>query len=735
MNSTAPIQPLKAAARFFSPLAIAVLGVVAALVTIYEINHRFFFVDDRQTQYFPYGLIIKDMLLRGQFPFVTTRTFFGGALWLDPQNGIYNPLAMIMTMLIDPAHLEVSGLLYAIVLNILLTTGAYTLGRAYGIRPSFAALLGLMAGINLYTLYINSADWHPAASSMGWLMFAWAALKRLQDAEKNICWHILGSAILIYLLVSSGWPHNVVALAVVMTIMFLNELRNSRRHALRLVWAGALGAALCLPVVVPIIMALPFTSRPVGLATQGLFTPKPTDLLNFSNPAWFPDILWFAPGQHMSCPLFFTAWYALPLLALVDMRNLKWPKEILFVMGGLIMLTTEAAQLGPLRFPMRWLPDVQICLLLSLFCATEKSAIRATWPRMLLAFGALCLTTLAAIVNNPPVAMDNMSLVFLAAIFIAMLPPMAKRFDWLPMFLGITSIVMVLVMVARIPPFLDLGKNNKTPAVAMASESRVAYTLYSGHYLASLNPKDETEYLPGASAAYYGVNSFIGYSSLAYKGWGTIFGCATVETPFCVVYVSTLLQRAPETGVPYLDLLKIDTVVAQKGISALDASVALRHWSWRDTPNTVRLERPQPRQLPGTVSWYSQGVSTKGSAQLKPDGEELAISNARDTPGLIAFARLYFPGFRAFLDGRELNVRPVDELVVGVDIPPHAKGRLILTFLPPMFVPCLTLAMSALLCWMIAVFFEKRVGPRLIRDMLIRGKKFAWACSRSSASR
>ncbi len=698
---------LNTAAPQYFPLLIALLGVIGTLLAIYGINHRFFFADDRQTQYFPYGLVIKDMLLHGHFPFVTTRTFFGGALWLDPQNGIYNPLALVMTLLIDPAHLDVSGLWYAIIMNALLAAGAYALGRAYRLEPSFAALLGLMTGLNFYTLYINSADWHPGATSMAWLMFAWASMKKLLEAHSRICLLILSSAAFIFLSVSAGWPHNDVTLAVVMFVMFCREFLTSRRNALRLVWAGALGAALCLPVMLPVLAAQQWIARPFNVTREGLFMPKMADLLNFSNPAWFPDLSWFVPGQHAPCPFFFIAWYALPLLMLTDMRRLKWPADVLIVAAVLALLTTQAGQLGPLRFPMRWLPDLQMCLLLALFSAIQKSAFTVTLPRMLLVFGVLALTTLTAFAVNPHVAPGLLSLALLTAIFIDLLPLVVTRGAWLPAFLGATSVMIVLAIVAQVPPYLDLGKSAQTPPAPPPLENRVAYTLYSGAFVVLPNHQDETEYLPAATGIYYGVPSVAGYSSVTYRSWSRIFGCKSLETPFCVIDVSLLRRSGPETKASYLDLVKIDTVAAEKGEAARRAGATLARWKQQEMANSIHFTRPPGNPLPGTVSWHSKDVSLGGSAQMEPDGESLTVKNSGAGRGLITFARLFFPGFRAFLNDQELNVRAVDDLVVGVEVPPRAAGTLRLTFLPPLLGHSLALAALALLLWAVAAFLEK----------------------------
>ncbi|HML59855.1 MAG TPA: hypothetical protein PKD41_03135 [Solidesulfovibrio sp.] len=59
------------------------------------------------------------------------------------------------------------------------------------------------------------------------------------------------------------------------------------------------------------------------------------------------------------------------------------------------------------------------------------------------------------------------------------------------------------------------------------------------------------------------------------------------------------------------------------------------------------------------------------------------IANAsQETPGLIVFKRAWYPGYRVFLDDRELPLVHADMLLPAVVIPPGQSGRLLLDYAP-----------------------------------------------------
>jgi uncharacterized membrane protein YfhO len=64
--------------------------------------------------------------------------------------------------------------------------------------------------------------------------------------------------------------------------------------------------------------------------------------------------------------------------------------------------------------------------------------------------------------------------------------------------------------------------------------------------------------------------------------------------------------------------------------------------------------------------------------------------------GLILFSRAWYPGYRAFLGGKELEVRVANGLQPAVFILAQADGELVLRFAPPSVRNGLLLALTGL---------------------------------------
>ena len=60
----------------------------------------------------------------------------------------------------------------------------------------------------------------------------------------------------------------------------------------------------------------------------------------------------------------------------------------------------------------------------------------------------------------------------------------------------------------------------------------------------------------------------------------------------------------------------------------------------------------------------------------------LSVANRSPRPRRVILRRQWYPGYRAWLDGRELPVKAVDGIVLRVMIPAHRNGLLVVRFAP-----------------------------------------------------
>lgn len=128
-------------------------------------------------------------------------------------------------------------------------------------------------------------------------------------------------------------------------------------------------------------------------------------------------------------------------------------------------------------------------------------------------------------------------------------------------------------------------------------------------------------------------------------------------------------------------------------------------------PHGLVFHRPglpteRVRSLPMTLSANAAGPMRTQSpwaiAAIQSVKESrLAVSchvaNAdREREAIIAFSRAYYPGYRAYLDGFEIPVEPIDGFQLGVRIEPEMSGDLEVVFWPKSVVYGLAIAAMAL---------------------------------------
>ena len=129
-------------------------------------------------------------------------------------------------------------------------------------------------------------------------------------------------------------------------------------------------------------------------------------------------------------------------------------------------------------------------------------------------------------------------------------------------------------------------------------------------------------------------------------------------------------------------------------------------------PNLMVTNKVTPARRPPALA--KADISDVVEARLSV---RCRVSNpSTDTRSVVAFARPYYPGYRAYLNGVELPVEVLNGLQVGITLPPGAKGVLYLRFLPKSIVLGCGLAISGMcvaggLIFGALLFGNRRTSP------------------------
>jgi hypothetical protein len=76
------------------------------------------------------------------------------------------------------------------------------------------------------------------------------------------------------------------------------------------------------------------------------------------------------------------------------------------------------------------------------------------------------------------------------------------------------------------------------------------------------------------------------------------------------------------------------------------------------------------------------GPAKLGLERVTATSVDATVSVAPGAPGLVLLRRPYLPGYRARLDGRELELGLLDSTFVGVVVPAGARGRMRIDYAP-----------------------------------------------------
>ncbi|MGE0651934.1 MAG: hypothetical protein AB7P12_09315, partial [Alphaproteobacteria bacterium] len=99
--------------------------------------------------------------------------------------------------------------------------------------------------------------------------------------------------------------------------------------------------------------------------------------------------------------------------------------------------------------------------------------------------------------------------------------------------------------------------------------------------------------------------------------------------------------------------------------------------------------------------------------------ETLLIKKREQRAQRMIFARAYWPGYRATLNGVEIPVRTHADFLVAIDLPAGAGGELVLSYQPPGWPFSLYIAGAALLMMTIGGAYIHVLGvPRRRRRMV-----------------
>ena len=704
---------------------------------------RFFTIDDKLAQYLPvWHWLGSQPGLRP--PLMDADQGSGGAFVADLQYGVLDPFHWVLADVLS----RMDGLnaaswgLHALAVGVL-GLGVVAVARHLGVGPVWAAAAALGAANSGFLLWFG-ASWWPAAWGTAVLPWLWWGMVTRSR------WGIPVVALAAYLVGTSGYPYSLPFAGLVVAGVGLEAVLRDRavgamleRRYLHRVLAAAGGLLMAAPGLLATSAMAPYSQRATlesgPLGSTGEFVPNLLDVL-VGGPTATPQVTgWW--GAMLPTAMTATAWYVLPVLALVPWRRLRvlgglraFPGLVVCVLlvGVAVLATQTPTVVASLRFPFRYVVVLHLVLPVLVALLAARLGLRFTRGRLVVASGLLLLQGLLGTARTPDLAVWHLGVAVLGVLLLVALGQVAGT--------GSTGrlVAVGVLVVTGLAPLASIGS-----AVAVNAEFAAARGIEpsglpaSGVNNAEVWPASVPAFrersvepglnatvlvwgdsgadrgldsgVPAGSAALFsGVRPGFGYTSVGQAGWADRW-CQDYlgQSATCVDAVARLLETVPGTGRTWLDVSSKDVLlVDRRSPPEIAESLAGR---WREVEvqgDFVRYERLEP--TPGRITYAGDAVTGLTAVSGGPEGGTYEVEWTADGDRRLITRIPWWPGYRATLDGEPLEVRAVEGTLVAVDLPEGGgSGELLLSFRPPGLTAGLAAAAVGLLL----------VGVALVADL------------------
>jgi hypothetical protein len=691
VTTIAPTPPHWRTLVLWPLAAVLVTGIGAASRLFW--NPKFYFADDTQLGSFGQWWELGDRLMSGSIPVLNPQAWQAGNYFAEGQWGLINPLTWVIALAArvsdDPAlHAAVVKVAFLMVMAL----GVHLLARSFGASAPWAALAGVLAPLAGFTVYMDAPSWATGLFNAAVLPWVWWGLRRSVEGARSPLPYLITS----YLLITFGYVFGVLILVLLLVETLVRAIvAKKRARIVRAVAASAWGALLTVVVYLPGVLTAPVTERAgLDILNTGFLNADLSDLAASASPTATATIgSWSGPVSD--APLIYIAWILplIPLFLPMTKDAVRRCIPVLVLGAAMLLVIIGPSQIGPIRWPVRFMPYLVLAVVLVLAVAATRAYPSAVTRRKVVwAYGVLVLTTWLAFANTPPEWRGIAATAAVQAVVIALIAWVARsrRDVGARARTGLAVGASILVSLGLILLQLRVFPATPLPNFAVPdSVSRMAKTL-------STAPGDGIVvgdiYADGGAEASFDerlmgnlwylspadVSSL--YTVLPYSTFSADL-CTDLRGSTCAGALETLLSTDAETGRRVADLMGISTIVAIKA-SFPEMPEAPVGWSATDAgPYTWLLTRDDTAEPAGGVTWTGDGTNVTVTAQ-----DETSVTVRVDevgADGRVAFSRLDYPGYS--VSGAQ-KVDPVRGWLLTIDASHAQPGdEITVTFRPPGF--------------------------------------------------
>ncbi|GAA4769397.1 glycosyltransferase family protein [Microbacterium gilvum] len=696
-------------ARIGWPALAAVLTLAFAAARLVR-NPRFYFSDDTERGSAGQWWQLGDQLLQGRIPLLDPSAWQAGNYWAEGQWGLINPLTWVIAL---TARLSESPVLHATAVKLVflavLAVGVHLLARSFGAHRPWAALAGVLVPLSGFVVYMDAASWSTDLINVALLPWVWWALRRTVEGRRSP----LAYLVLSYLLIAVGYVFGVMMLVVVLVeTLVRHAVRRDGARVVRTLLASAWGALLTIVVYLPAVLTASVTERGnASFENLGFLNADLTDLASAANP-WVSATIRSWDGDITVGPLVYVSWVLLALpFALPMARSAVRRCLPLLVLGGIVLaLVLGPSHMGAIRWPLRLIPYLAICLLVLFAVAMSRRYPGGATPRSFwLSAVLLAVTSLLTWGNGPyawaailaAAAVSAAGIVLLHVI--ARTPRLRRRTAWAALAAMAVTAVFVAGQLYFFPrsPLPSRSAPDSAAALQQVLPDAHGDAIVVGDVEDGWQDPESWDERLLANLWYYSPTEVSNlYTVLPFETFVDDL-CIDLRGTTCGDALDVLWSIDETTGERVSDLMSVSTVLAMKDTYPV-APAAPEGWDLvGEGDYTWLFEREAPLPSAGGVVWTSDGVAVDVTAQ--DDASVTFTVEQTSADGVVVFSRLPYPGY--VIDGATA-ADPVRGWLLTVDVSRVAAGESVTVAFRPPAAPLLAasfaLAMVVGAGWLVA---------------------------------
>lgn len=678
----------EASGSIWAPL-VAMLGGFAVVMAIPMIRERrFYWWDDSLASFTGLWDRLAQAVLSGSLPWLELDMWRGGNLPGEAGAAMFNPLVVLLAVGVHPLDdLVLRMTIIKFVLAALMASGVYALARNYGARAWPAAATAVAICATGYTMYFDLQTWVNGLLIGAIVPWFWVAVRRLQGSPAMA----VGAAFLGYLLVTTGNPYGILAFGLVIVAVGAEHVAQRHFAPLKgLIAQSIIGVCWVGLVYLPLL-----TASKVGYRQDShtyndeFFSPNLSNLLGASTPLYTPYVKVFS-GPIFSEPVFYIAWYLLPLLPWVrwDALRERWRSMLgLAVFGGaFLVLVLGPSQIWMFRWPGRLITMVALALLVGTAVALSLGLRAFSRGRFAVSLGIIAFGVWMAYSDAP----DGKKRLALATIVVTVLVFVLVRwaqqgFRLFAVLVGGT-IAVVLMNAAFFPYNRDIAyyavsSSTQEMAQTIGQDAQGLTVVVAPRVDAAAGEAAVPDLLIGSLYAVAGVESTSSYSGIGYTAADRDL-CVAYNGTTCPELWTALWATPPGEDASLADLLGVETVIVKQGYVA--DPVAPAGWSLaKDADQVLVFHRDAPLAYDGRVTVASPGVQVTDDRMIDRIDETLTVSTGAQSGATVTWSRLAWPGYEVTLDGEPLTLAKAPAGLLRAELPANASGTVQVTFTPP----------------------------------------------------